>query len=190
MPIPFASRVESTGVREIPATRVNEYDRKRLAMALSMARDSPDPSTQNGASLYAADGYLIGLGTNRPVVEIGHETYQHLDRDERHPLTVHAEVDAIASAYNNPVNGTLYCWWATCLGCARTILAADIDRLVTHAWTVHHTPSRWQDEVFRGLKLLANRGGIQVDLLRGDLVGECSDVQAIRFDGQSISECY
>lgn len=121
-------------------------------------------------------------------------------RLSRHTTQVGAAVAGV-TAHNNPEIGshaeswaistcarlgvstygqTMYAPWASCVGCAVTILGAGISRVVTHFSVMDLTPHRWQSNVQKGIDLLVNNG-VQVDLVMQQIGGI-----TITFDGKEV----
>ena len=110
---------------------MREEDIQRyLAEAYSLAEYSPDKSNQNGAVVYR--GFTkIGEGFNHfyPGIPATDE------RPAKYEIT-HAEEDAALSCARSSIGvdatAVMYCPWAACKRCTRSIIGAGIRQLVVH----------------------------------------------------------
>lgn len=148
-------------------------DRSALGIAYRAASRSLDPSTQNGSYLLTdIDGSLQGVtGHNVPVkgVEID---WNHPHKSE---YLHHAEEHAILGAAKrglSTIGATLYVPWYCCLRCARSIIGANIARVVGHkelmAFSSKSNP-KWINTTMAGLELLAN-AGVNCEWITGPVV--------------------
>lgn len=143
-----------------------------MAQAYSVARWSPDNSTQNGAVIVEPiTGRLIGAGCNRPPDGVRPRP----NRPEKYLFTEHAERMAIYNALcenRNDLEGAIMiCPWAACADCARAIVMSGIKVLIRHAdhpGTVNS--AHWTDSVSTG-GIILHEGGVQALNWRGPLVG-------------------
>lgn len=109
--------------------------------AYIVSRDSPDPSTQNGALLWNPKGELIGVDYNRFPEGVEY-TAERWERPLKYEVIEHAERNAIfwaAAAGRKTLNSTLVVPWAACSDCARAIIQAGVKRLVRHKAATAHS---------------------------------------------------
>lgn len=120
-----------------------------LASAYYAARESPDPSSQNGAVL--AGGYGDSSVSAANTVPCRRLMLGDLsDREHKYRIIEHAERMAIYTAAGRGIDTTqmtMYCPWAACVECARAIIASGINRLVVHDQRMALTPDRWRATV-------------------------------------------
>lgn len=158
-------------------------DRERLEASFSIARHSPDPSTQNGALLIFDSGSTLS-GCNQPDPQkLAGRDFAALTREERYVVVIHAEEDVILAAREfglDTTGATLYCPWYACEQCAAAIIEAGITRCVGNSTHLDRTPERWRQPVDKGLEML-RAAGVQCDWYDGSLT-----VPALRFDGQLV----
>lgn len=109
--------------------------RKALWDAYRIARDnSTDPSTQNAAVLYDAQGCVLAEGWN--CFPNGfEETPERWGRPQKYQYVEHAERNSIYCAARLGVatkGATMVAPWAACFDCARAIIQAGITTLIRH----------------------------------------------------------
>lgn len=124
------------------------------------AEKSPDPSTQNAASLYTSSGALISAGINEFPRGV-----QYLDERWERPLKYkiieHAERNAIyyAARWGHDVDEcTMVSPWAACTDCARAIIQAGVKRLVRHQQASDRSPAFWHEDIVVADQMLHEAG--------------------------------
>ena len=134
----------------------NKWDRRFIKLAGSIAAWSKDPSTQVGCVVVDESRVIIAEGYNgfpRGVNDDG----RLLTRENKYPIIVHAEENAVATAarIGARLQGcTLYATLCPCTRCARLLIQAGITAVVAPSvW-----PTRWDEDVRRGLDLLEEAG--------------------------------
>jgi dCMP deaminase len=159
----------------------NLNDLDYLDMAYSIAQQSQDPSTQNGA-LVVWEGIVIGSGANnfpRGVVS----TEERWVRPAKYSWVEHAERNAIFDAAKHgrsTQNATMYCPWFACTDCARAIIQAGIIEVVGHATPLHDTGSQsWKDSIAIAYQMF-DEAGVHYRFVEGDFQ------QKIRFNEQVV----
>lgn len=158
-------------------------DRMYLQDAVSVARHSEDPSTQVGAILVLPNAGPVLSAWNHVLPVLSERGYPRQVSDKGF-CTEHAERAVIFKALKNglSVGGlTMYCTWAACAECARSIIHFGIRRVVTFNSLVERTPDRWNNSVRAGQEMMMD-SGIQLVGWRGDLGTKYS----IRFNGQIV----
>lgn len=147
-----------------------------LRFAYSIALNSPDPSTQNGAVLLDGAGRIVGLGWNdfTKGMEV---TADLLERPKKYTFIEHAERNAIYSNISiSPDLGgrpvTMVAAWASCADCARAIVQSGIKTLVRHK----RPAANWADSIRDG-DLILEAGGVEIIDIEGE-IGYCSPVLA------------
>jgi deoxycytidylate deaminase len=136
-----------------------------LLEAYEEARQSDDPSTQNGAVVVSAAGLVIGRGRNRFARGLPCDHARLGDRDYKYPRSCHAEkaaiYDALRRGHADLLPGaTLYCPWYACQGCSVDILEAGIRTVIGHAEHPGNLDphSVWGELVEEGLRNLSEAG--------------------------------
>lgn len=133
-----------------------------LKFAYDNAVNSPDPSTQNGV-LILADHEPWTYGCNRLPEGMSATPEQWADRDWKYPRVVHAEVDGVCNAarLGREIGyGTMYCTWAACSNCAKTIIQAGIRRVVSHKHPLQGQHCNWKDDITFA-KILFEESGVE-----------------------------
>lgn len=135
-------------------------------LAAAAALNSEDPSTQNGAVVVSGNG--LAFGCNRFARGLRRKPERYADRDVKMRMTVHAERAAIQAAVDAGLRtegATMYCLWAACTTCARDIIEAGIDRLVTLESYYSRSPERWRTDIDAATEMLREAGvGVQLVL--------------------------
>jgi dCMP deaminase len=133
-------------------------------LAAVAALNSEDPSTQNGAVIVS--GNAVAYGCNRFARGLRRKPDRYADRDTKLRMTVHAERAAIQAAVDAGLRtegATMYCLWAACTVCARDIIEAGIDRLVTLESYYSRSPERWRSDIDAATEMLREAGvGVQL----------------------------
>lgn len=161
----------------------SSIEQKRyLRQAFLEARNSPDPSTKNGAIILNASGHYIGAGCNTFPPGVS-SSAERLERPLKYELIEHAERTAIYSAAlrGYSLRGTtMYCPWFACAPCARAIISVGIISVVGHQICMDNTPSHWQDSVELAFKMF-DEAGIKYQFYEGSL-----GIDPILFNGELL----
>ncbi len=144
----------------------DEYWARLLRDAYLLARNSPDPSTQNAALLYNREGHLISAEVNRFPRDV-----QYLDERWERPLKYkiieHAERNAIyAAAWSGEStrDSIMIAPWAACSDCARGIIQAGVSKLVRHLQASQRSPEFWIEEIQVADQMLKEAGVTVIDI--------------------------
>lgn len=153
-----------------------------LRLAFRTAADfSDDPRTQNGAVLVPRVGYVASAANCLPKNIAAAPS--RLRPPEKYTWVEHAERGAIyaaARAGTKTESAVLYACWVACPECARAIIESGVREVVSHIKTRALTPSRWEDRVLLGERML-EEAGVSMRWLNAS-VGV-----SILFDGVSVS---
>lgn len=125
-----------------------------MTCAYLNAKDSPDPSNQNGAVVVHPDFPMDIFGS-------GHNGFGNIpwdeetlaNREKKLALIEHAERAALFNAaQRNPTRGlVMVCPWACCTDCGRAIGRMGVSKLIVHTNRMKTTPERWIQSVEDGL---------------------------------------
>lgn len=133
-----------------------------LAEAYCIARQSRDPSSQNGAVLVSSTGEFISNGNNNFPVGVEFTEERATERPKKYRYFEHAERYALFNAArggsSDIYGSTMYCPWAACCDCARAIICMGVQHLVMHQERMDMTPERWVDDVNEALTMMAEAG--------------------------------
>lgn len=135
--------------------------RTYMSRAYLKARQSPDPSSQNGA-------ILITMREHTPCVLVN--GYNHFydgippivdDRDTKLENIEHAERDALFLAAKRGFRtqgSILICPWQACTECARAIIGCGVGAIVIHKERCDLTDPRWLPKVNKAMGWLRDSG--------------------------------
>ena len=129
---------------------------RRMRRAYEIATHSPDPSTQNGATIARGPTVLAdGCNTFPP-----HIAYR-LERPAKYTFIEHAERSAIhVAAFDGhaTAGAKMFCLWAACAECARAIIGAGIRELVTHEFYLDKGTDHWNATIADAKTMFAESG--------------------------------
>ena len=134
-----------------------DWDRRFLILADHIARWSKDPSTKVGCVIVGPDREIRATGYNgfpRGVKDDGRLD----DRDQKYPLIVHAEENAVMNAARVGVSlkdCTVYVTFHPCTRCARSLVQAGVVKILT--WD-HDIPERWALDLATARAMLNEAG--------------------------------
>jgi dCMP deaminase len=136
---------------------VVNYERKieLLQECYELALRSPDPSTQNGAVAAGWSGLIHGRGWN----DFPPGVAPRLKSPEKYLYIQHAERNAL---YNAGMGANvLVCPWIACNECAKAMIHAGVERIVTHKQRMdlgYKVGSDWQSSCEAGFKMFEEAG--------------------------------
>ncbi|MBI5152873.1 MAG: hypothetical protein HZA36_00195 [Parcubacteria group bacterium] len=131
-----------------------------LRIAYIIAKQSHDPSTQNGALIINDNGSILGDACNQFPRGVK-ETPERWERPLKYKIIEHAERNVIfhCARLGIPTSGlTMVCPWAACADCARAIIQAGINRLVIHKQAGDRSPEFWQKEIDVAFEMFREAG--------------------------------
>lgn len=151
-----------------------------LQQAYDQARQSPDPSNQNGGIAADDNGFVYGRGYNGFTTGIIPTAEQLNDRDWKLSHIEHAERATIfdVASWRDTSDLILVCPWFACDACARAIVMCRIRKVIGHKQRMDTTPERWRASVDAGLNILRS-GGVELRF-----VDHVFNVEPIRVNGQ------
>lgn len=132
-----------------------------LRNSYCLATQSRDNSNQNGATLVSLDGEIIGTGVNNFPPGVKFTTERSIERPMKYSYFEHAERNAIyaaARAGKEVFGSTMYCFWAACSDCARSLICSGVRTLVVHKPRMSMTPARWHNNIEEALGMLKESG--------------------------------
>lgn len=133
--------------------------RSFLKTAYLKARESHNPSTQNGAVLINDAGKVLISAVNGFPNGVA-ETKERQIKPLRHKFSVHAERNALyqAAKLGIKTNGLIMvCPWATCSDCAQAIIQTGVIRLVVHKQALEKSGS-WKKNIALAFEMLREAG--------------------------------
>lgn len=102
------------------------HDEVSLALALTIARRSRDPSTRVGCVITRPNRTIASAGYNGFPRGVEDTPGRYADRKAKYLYTCHAEANAIVTAAESLEGFTLYCTHTPCNECAKLIIQAGI----------------------------------------------------------------
>jgi dCMP deaminase len=164
---------------------VVELEKKKyvLLAAYNLAKESPDPSTQNGAIILGSSWRDVELENRLQIFIKGKacntfpkavkSSPERLQRPLKYDLIEHAERRAIYDAAFNgvPLQGTtMFVPYFACAACARAIICSGIKEVIGHQEMMNKTPAHWKKSIEIALIML-EEAGIKTELVLGQLDG-------------------
>jgi len=110
----------------------NKWDQRFLELAKHIAAWSRDPRTQVGAVIVRPDKTVASVGFNGLPRGVVDSPARLFDRQTKHRMTIHAELNAILHAREPLAGYRLYVWpFQPCAQCAGAIIQAGISTVLT-----------------------------------------------------------
>lgn len=164
-----------------------------LQIACQVARNSPDPSTQNGSILVKTIFGNTDRGFNRnpTLVASGYNTFpsgvgygdefpERMNRPVKYTFIEHAERNSLydAARFGIQTQGLIMvCPWAACSGCARAIIQCGIHEVVTLRPEAENT--RWDDSIKAAMMMLSE-AGVEVTYFDQQVFDEHNETNILR----------
>lgn len=160
---------------------MEDLKKKWLLEAYKVAKDSPDPSTQNGAILVTDDWrdtdevdqrLIIGMAANT-FPEGVENTPERLERPLKYSVVEHAERGSIfdAALSGNCTEGsTMFVPWYACADCARAIICSGVKNVIGHKPMMDKTPPHWKESIEVAF-IMMQEAGINCELVDGEIGG-------------------
>lgn len=135
-----------------------------MNLAKEISSWSKDPSSKVGAIIVDDDRRILSTGYNGFPSGISDDNRLQ-NREEKYPLVIHAEMNALLSALNNGVsvrNSTLFVYnLPICSDCCKSIIQAGIKKVVIMK---ADESNRWYDNWVRS-KSYFQEAGIEIEEL-------------------------
>ncbi len=131
-----------------------------LRTAYMLAKQGPDPSTQNSALIVDEKGVILAQAVNRFPDGVEYRT-ERWERPLKYKIIEHAERNAIFSAasYGIKTKGLIMVSpWAACSDCARAIIQSGIRTLITHKQAHDRSPDFWRQEIEVAFQMFKEAG--------------------------------
>ena len=150
-----------------------------LIEAYKAARESPDPSTQNGAVIVDKYGNTVSACNTFPN-GVAH-TEDRLVRPKKYNYVEHAERNCIFTAAKQQLllyDAVMIVPWFACSDCARAIIQVGIRKIIGHQRMLDATPPHWKDSIADAF-IMFKEAGIELELIQDKL-----NIDPIRFNGE------
>lgn len=139
--------------------RYYKWDPRMLELASHVAEWSKDPSTKVGAVIVRPDWTIASVGFNGFPRRVIDRPGLYVDRDEKYPRVIHAELNAILTARDSLEGCTLYASEFPCAGCGGAAIQAGLSRVVS--WRPRPDMlERWAD-AFRVTVSMFKEAGVE-----------------------------
>lgn len=136
---------------------LQKWDRRFLDLANHLSTWSKDPSTKVGCVVVGEDREIRTTGFNGFPRGIKDDK-RLLSREEKYPIIVHAEENAVAQAArigSRLLGCTAYTTFPPCSKCARLFIQAGLAECV---WPDQEIPERWKEDMDRARNLMQESG--------------------------------
>lgn len=128
------------------------------------AKESTDPSTQNGALIVPTNGWLSPCSDANRFPDGVKTNPERWERPTKYSFVEHAERNSIFKAAKTGIStfgATMYCPWFACADCARAIVQAGIKRVVGIKMPENDEAyERWKESCKIG-DLILDEGGVE-----------------------------
>jgi dCMP deaminase len=142
---------------------MTDWDRRFLNLAEHVGRWSKDPSTKTGCVIVRPDRTVASFGYNGFPRGVRDLPARLNDREVKYAMVVHAEANAVLSAYEHLAGYTAYTHLAPCSSCAGLLIQAGIVRVVALHPTVSQL-ERWSDS-FNVARTMLDEAEVTLDLV-------------------------
>jgi dCMP deaminase len=142
---------------------MTDWDRRFLDLAEHIGGWSKDPSTKTGCVIVRPDRTVASFGYNGFPRGVSDFEERLADRQVKYAMVVHAEANAVLSAYERLAGYTAYTHLAPCSSCAGLLIQAGIVRVVAPHSTVYQL-ERWADS-FNVARTMLDEAGVALDLI-------------------------
>ena len=138
-------------------TRLDDWDRRFLAMAKLIASWSKDPSTQVGCVITDPCYRIVAAGFNGFPRGVKDTEARLNNREFKYKFTQHAERNAISFAVRDLTGCTAYTYpLPPCAQCAGALIQAGVTRVVSLPLSKNH--ERWQADYLIALTMYEEAG--------------------------------
>ena len=148
-----------------------KWDTRFMKLAKEISTWSKDPSSKIGAVIVNDERRILATGYNGFPRGIEDTEKRLNDREQKYPLIVHGEMNALMNALYNGVsvkNATLYVWGLpVCAECTKNVIQSGIRRVVI----VHpsNAPEKWQMQWENMSKHMYIEAGLLITYMSKDL---------------------
>jgi dCMP deaminase len=140
----------------------SKWDARFMRVAKEVSTWSKDTSTKIGAVIVSDARHILATGYNGFPKGIADTEERLNDREQKYPLVVHAEMNALMGALYNGVlvkGSTIYVYGLPmCSGCAKCVISAGISRVVV-CYDITKQ-NNWNDDIEKYAKPMLLEAGI------------------------------
>jgi dCMP deaminase len=141
-----------------------KWDNRFMKLAREISTWSKDPSTKIGAVIVNDERRILATGYNGFPRGIEDTEERLKDRDQKYPLIVHGEMNALMNALYSGVSvkdTTIYVWGLpVCSECTKNVIQSGIKRVVI--LFPEHAPEKWQTQWNELSKPMYEEAGVSI----------------------------
>jgi dCMP deaminase len=142
----------------------SKWDSRFMKLAREISTWSRDPSTKIGAVIVNDERRILATGYNGFPRGIEDTEERLNDREQKYPLIVHGEMNALMNALYSGVSvkdTTLYVWGLpVCSECTKNVIQSGIKRVViTYP---EHAPEKWRTQWNNMSKPMYQEAGVSI----------------------------
>jgi len=123
-----------------------KWDLRFLRLAKEISTWSKDPSSKIGVVIVNDDRRVLATGYNGFPRGVEDTSERLIDREQKYPLIIHAELNALLNALYSGVSvkdATLYVYGLpVCSDCAKSVIQSGIKRVVLPQ--IENAPEKWR----------------------------------------------
>ena len=141
-----------------------KWDNRFMKLAREISTWSKDPSTKIGAVIVNDERRILATGYNGFPRGIEDTDERLKDREQKYPLIVHGEMNALMNALYSGVSvkgATIYVWGLpVCSECTKNVIQSGIKRVVI--LFPEHAPEKWQTQWNNLSKPMYEEAGVSI----------------------------
>jgi dCMP deaminase len=141
-----------------------KWDNRFMKLAREISTWSKDPSTKIGAVIVNDERRILATGYNGFPRGIEDTDERLKDREQKYPLIVHGEMNALMNALYSGVSvkgATIYVWGLpVCSECTKNVIQSGIKRVVI--LFPEHAPEKWQAQWNNLSKPMYEEAGVSI----------------------------
>lgn len=146
-----------------------------MKLAKEISTWSKDPSSQIGSIIADHDRRILATGYNGFPRGIADTNERLQNREQKYPLTVHAELNCLLNALYSGVSvryGTLYVYGLPiCSDCAKSVIQAGITRVVIGDPS-YYSKIKWFHSWMDTSKLMFEEANVEITILSPEEIGD------------------
>jgi dCMP deaminase len=141
-----------------------KWDNRFMKLAREISTWSKDPSTKIGAVIVNDERRILATGYNGFPRGIEDTEERLKDREQKYPLIVHGEMNALMNALYSGVSvkdATIYVWGLpVCSECTKNVIQSGIKRVVI--LFPEQAPEKWQKQWNELSKPMYEEAGVSI----------------------------
>lgn len=145
----------------------SKWDHRFMEIAKRISTWSKDPSSKIGAVIVNDERRILATGYNGFPKGIDDSDERLNDRNQKYPLIIHAEMNALMNALYSGVSvkdATIYVYGLpVCAECSKSVIQSGIRRVVFS--TEKEIPQKWLDQWNTHSKPMYDEAGVIAEVL-------------------------